>query len=210
MNDSLVTTVLAPTLQKSLSLLPRLSVGRLGLCWLFMLTTSTQALVRLGEPLPSHHWPELRLAKRAVVVIYAQDCDEIGSWWPRLRQEAVQRDWPIFAVGVSTAGIASAGVNGASAQLTKQGVKVWRGVPAQAFATALRAKAYPAVIVSENNRVLYAWEGTYAQSVSGVSRSGVVDAATKAKAGTIPPNTLNSLALLDTQPRQAQPTKQVP
>lgn len=105
--------------------------------------SSAQAIVRLGEKLPAHPWPD---APREVVVVYSHDCGDLGELW----QAILHSGLPVRAVNAE--GIETS---------APQGIEVWRGQDATEFARKLRVGAYPTVLLVNDGRILNAWEGDF-------------------------------------------------
>ncbi|RJF73328.1 MULTISPECIES: penicillin-binding protein [Deinococcus] len=103
------------------------------------------ALVRLGEKLPPHPWTDSD-DTREIVVVYSHDCGDLGGLW----QAILNSGLPVRAVNAEDV-----------ASPAPQGVSVWRGDDATAFARKLRLEAYPTVLLVNEGRILNAWEGTF-------------------------------------------------
>lgn len=104
---------------------------------------STQARVRLGEPLPAHPWVS---PGREVIVVYSHDCGDLGDLWRAILES----------------GLPVRGVNAEDIPApAPSGVNVWRGAEATTFARTLRVGTYPAVLLVQGGRILNAWEGTF-------------------------------------------------
>ncbi|GBF05010.1 penicillin-binding protein 1B McrB [Deinococcus aerius] len=111
---------------------------------LLALGTPAGALVRLGDPLPTHPW---KSADRELIVVYSHDCGDLGELWGA-----------VLAAGLPVRAVNAEDIPAPA----PKGVNVWRGPEATAFARALRVGTYPAVLLVREGRVLNAWEGTFA------------------------------------------------
>ncbi|PNY80163.1 penicillin-binding protein [Deinococcus koreensis] len=105
--------------------------------------TPAEARVRLGELLPAHPWTA---SGREIVVVYSHDCGDLGALWQA-----------ILHSGLTVRAVNAEDVPAEA----PQGVNVWRGAEATAFARKLRVGTYPAVLLVQGDRILNAWEGTF-------------------------------------------------
>ena len=106
----------------------------------------SEALVRLGDPLPAHPWASNANDERELVVLYSHDCGDLGNLWSAVLEAGL----PVRAVNAEEV-----------AAPAPDGLSVWHGPEATAFARALKVSAYPTVLLVRGERVLNAWEGTF-------------------------------------------------
>lgn len=140
-----------------------------GFIALFAHASVADAKVRFGELLPERPakiWPTLK-QQRALLVIYSNTCDsdDLKKLWQalyasqKLNQQRKKQPLPVYALQVG-AQIGSQTNSQVSAPPNISD-DVWHGPQAATFAKSLRLVAYPTVILLEEGRIFYAWEGRF-------------------------------------------------